>query len=246
MRLGIYGTGRFGSFWASELARTADVLTYSRSERPAPPGCTPGTLEEIGRCDAVVLCVAISAVEPALRTLSPHLAPATVVMDTCSVKVHPVELMLREVPDENPIIATHPMFGPDSAGAGIAGLPLVYAPVRADEETAARWREFFAALGLTVIEMTPDEHDREAAMTQGVTHFLGRVLADMDLAPSTIATVGYRKLLEVMQQTCNDPYQLFVDLQRYNPYTSEMRERLQESLRRMMRLLESPDSGGEA
>lgn len=240
MTVGIYGTGRFGSFWAAQLARHCAVRTFNRSRRPVPAGCEEVSLEQLAGCDAVMLCVAINAVEPAVRELAPLLAPATVVMDTCSVKVHPVEMMLEHIPAGNPVIGTHPMFGPDSASAGMAGLPFVFSPVRADEPIAERWRAFFAGLGLNVIPMSPDEHDREAAMTQGVTHFLGRVLADMDLAPSAIATVGYTRLLEVMQQTCNDPYQLFVDLQRYNPYTSRMRVRLQESLNRMMRLLESP------
>ncbi len=253
MELGIYGTGRFGSFWATQLARTDSrngpstrgpapsirVKTFNRSERPVPAGCEAASLEELGRCDCVMLCVAISAVDAALDALVPHLRPGTVVMDTCSVKIRPVESMLARVPESNPVIGTHPMFGPDSARDGIEGLPFVYAPVRADEEAAARWRNVFASLGLRVIEMTPDAHDREAAMTQGVTHFLGRVLADMELETSVMATAGYCRLLEVVEQTCNDPYQLFVDLQRYNPYTPQMRVRLQESLTRMMRLLES-------
>jgi prephenate dehydrogenase len=244
MQIGILGTGRFGAFWAGELSRHADVLTYNRSPRPAPPGCRAASLAELGRCECIMLCVAISAVESALDALVPHLLDETVVMDTCSVKVHPVRAMLSRVPEENAVIGTHPMFGPDSARDGIAGLPLVFTPARAGEATSARWRTFFSSLGLEVLTMSADEHDREAAMTQGVTHFLGRVLADMELTESPIATVGYAKLLEVMEQTCNDPYQLFVDLQRYNPYTSQMRGRLQDSLSRMMESLESMEDGG--
>jgi len=240
MTVGIYGTGRFGSFWASTLSRRATVRTYNRSDRPVPDGCRAASLDELGRCDCVMLCVAISAVPEAVERLVPHLAAGTVVMDTCSVKVQPVQTMLDRVPDANPVIGTHPMFGPDSAGSGVTGLPLVFTPARAPADAEEAWRGFFEGFGLRVLEMSPDEHDREAAMTQGVTHFLGRVLADMNLQPSTMATVGYRKLLEVMEQTCNDPYQLFVDLQRYNPYTSQMRSRLQESLSRMMASLESP------
>ncbi len=65
--------------------------------------------------------------------------------------------------------------------------------------------------------MTPDEHDREAAFTQGVAHYIGRVLSDLGIQRSPIGTVGYNKLLEIVEQTCNDPWQLFLDLQRYNP-----------------------------
>lgn len=243
MRVGVYGTGRFGSFWASTLARHAEVVTHNRSPRPVPAGCRAAELAELGRCDAVMLCVAINAVGDALRAISPHLTPGTVVMDTCSVKVHPVREMLELVPHANPVIGTHPMFGPDSAGTGVDGLPMVVTAARAGDAVAATWFGFFASLGLRVLPMSPDEHDREAAMTQGVTHFLGRVLADMELSPSPIATVGYRKLLDVVEQTCNDPYQLFVDLQSYNPYTSQMRVRLQESLARLMASLDSDGDG---
>ena len=129
------------------------------------------------------------------------------------------------------------MFGPDSAASGIEGLPMVITPVRASERVTDRWVEFFSSIGLSVTRMSADDHDREAAFTQGVTHFLGRVLADMGLRRSPIATVGYRKLLEVVEQTCNDPYQLFVDLQRFNPYTLNMRADLQRSLARIMESL---------
>jgi prephenate dehydrogenase len=88
-------------------------------------------------------------------------------------------------------------------------------------------------MGLAVHDLSPEEHDREAAYTQGVTHFMGRVLDDLDLGPSAIGTLGYTKLLEIIEQTCNDPFQLFVDLQRYNPFTGEMREKLSSSLRKM-------------
>ena len=239
MRIGIFGTGRFGAFWATELSRVAEVVVYNRSERPVPEGTHLVDLADLGASDAVMLCVAISSVEPAVAALSPHLQPDCVLMDTCSVKLFPTRVMLEKAPSETVIVGTHPMFGPDSASEGLAGLPLVFCPVRCSETTANAWRAFFGAMGLRVLNMTPEEHDREAAFTQGITHFLGRVLADMGIRPSEMATVGYRKVLEVMEQTCNDPYTLFQDLQRLNPHTAEMRVQLRDSFERVMRALES-------
>ena len=100
---------------------------------------------------------------------------------------------------------------------------MILCPARVADRDAERWREFFSSLGLAVSVMTPDEHDREAAFTQGVAHYIGRVLSDLGVQRSAIGTVGYNKLLEIVEQTCNDPWQLFLDLQRYNPYTREMR-----------------------
>ena len=47
--------------------------------------------------------------------------------------------------------------------------------------------------------------------------------------PTPIDTVGATKLLEVEEQTCNDTWELFINLQHYNPYTKEMRIRLGEA-----------------
>jgi len=142
--------------------------------------------------------------------------------------------MLRLLPGTAAVMGTHPMFGPDSARTGIAGLPMILCPARIAAREQEHWRELFAGMGLKVSLMSPDEHDREAAFTQGITHYIGRVLSDLGVRKSPIATVGYTRLLEIMEQTCNDPWQLFLDLQRYNPYTREMRARLESSLRAIM------------
>jgi prephenate dehydrogenase len=181
-----------------------------------------------------MLCVAISAVEEVLMRTSAHLSPGSIVMDTCSVKTYPVDLMQRLLPDTVSILGTHPMFGPDSARNGMGGLPLILCPARVSDSQTAEWREFFTSMGLVVSVMSPDEHDKEAAFTQGVTHYIGRVLSDFGVRRSSIGTVGFNKLLEIVEQTCNDPWQLFLDLQRYNPYTGEMRSRLSRSLDSVM------------
>jgi prephenate dehydrogenase len=232
--LGIYGLGRFGRFYAELLSRYAEVKAFSRNpESQLPAGVL--RVDEAGLCDqpVIILCVAISALPEVLRRLAPKLKPGTLVMDTCSVKSMPVQWMTEFLPPEVKILATHPMFGPDSARGGIEGLPMILHPVRLSSPELVRWQLFFEQVGLSVQLMEPELHDRQAAFTQGLTHYLGRVLAELDLEPSRIASLGYRKLLEIIEQTCNDSWQLFYDLQQYNPYTREMRERLAASLSRI-------------
>jgi prephenate dehydrogenase len=233
--IGIYGLGRFGSFWARLLARYLPVSAYSRSaERETPEGVRRVGEEEALSQPVVIFCVAISAMEDVLGRARRMLAPEALVMDTCSVKSHPVDLMQKLLPGTCSILGTHPMFGPDSGRNGVSGLPLILCPARLAAREQEWWRQFFASMGCAVSVMSPDEHDREAAFTQGVAHYIGRVLSDLGVKKSPIATVGYNKLLEIVEQTCNDPFQLFLDLQRYNPHTREMRARLEESLRAVM------------
>jgi len=235
MTVGVYGLGRFGSFWAEMLARSIPVCAYSRSpDRSTPPGVRRVGEDEVLAQPVIVLCVAISAMEEVLQKSRARLAREVLVMDTCSVKTHPVSLMERLLPATASILGTHPMFGPDSARESAAGLPMILCPVRITTRELEKWRAFFSSLGLSVSVMTPDEHDREAAFTQGVAHYIGRVLSDLGVRRSPIGTVGYNKLLEIVEQTCNDPLQLFLDLQRYNPHTREMRVRLEKSLQAVM------------
>jgi prephenate dehydrogenase len=235
MRVGVYGLGRFGGFWAGELARHAEVRAWSRDgTHLTPPGVLRVDEDEVLRQPAVFFCVTISAFEEVLAKTAPRIPPGALVLDTCSVKSHPAAALRRLLPSSVSALATHPMFGPDSAREGLAGLPMVLCPVRLADGELDRWHRFFTSMGLAVQVMDPDEHDRQAAFTQGVTHYLGRVLKDLGVGPSAIATVGYRRLLEIVDQTCNDPWQLFLDLQRFNPHTREMRERLRRSLETVM------------
>jgi len=88
------------------------------------------------------------------------------------------------------------------------------------------WRQFFTDQGIHVMEMSPDLHDRMAAQTQGVTHFLGRMLKEYGIRKTTIDTQGFRDLLDLVDQTCNDTWELYTDLQLYNPYTDDMIDKL--------------------
>ena len=81
--------------------------------------------------------------------------------------------------------------------------------------------------------MTPNEHDLIAASSQGVTHFIGRVLNEAGVQSTNMNTMGFNELLGVIEQTCNDSWDLFKDLQRYNPYTNEMIDNLVTTMKKI-------------
>ena len=78
--------------------------------------------------------------------------------------------------------------------------------------------------------MDPDTHDKLAANSQGITHFLGRSLKEFGAKRSIIDTEGYRNLLDLVNQTCNDTLELYEDLQSYNPYTKIMIQQINNSI----------------
>jgi prephenate dehydrogenase len=228
--VGIVGYGRFGRLWSNLLApqhriRATDILPRPDVDLVALPDLCAAS-------DTIFLCVPINQVERVIREIAPHLKEGTVLFDTCSVKVHPASLLATHLGtrDDLTLIASHPMFGPDSAANGVKDLPMVLWRLSGDETKYAEWNAYFRELGIRTVEMSPDEHDRLAAYSQGVTHYVGRVLSNLDLHATPIDTQGFTILRSLIAQTCNDSWELFHDLQTYNPYTGEMRVKLQVAL----------------
>ena len=127
----VIGLGRFGLFWAEMLTAEFDVLGVSRRTiAELPDGVSQVSLSEAMSAQVIFLTVSISALEEVLQTLQKHLVPCSVVIDTCSVKVYPSEQLQKYVRSDVDIIASHPMFGPDSAAVRSDMLPVVTYPVR--------------------------------------------------------------------------------------------------------------------
>jgi prephenate dehydrogenase len=93
------------------------------------------------------------------------------------------------------------------------------------------WKHFFNGQGIEIIKIDPNSHDKIAANSQGITHFIGRSLKEFGAKRSTIDTQGYRNLLDLVDQTCNDTWELYEDLQTYNPYTKLMINQINEAIK---------------
>jgi prephenate dehydratase/prephenate dehydrogenase/chorismate mutase len=219
-RIGLLGYGRFGRLWSELMSGFFKVVIHD-------PAHGFDNLEEIARsCDAIFFAVPISsfsdAVETTLRMCGER---RPLFIDLLSVKSHPKQVFSQLLPSDGRALLLHPMFGPDSYGKGSA-CPIVMDRFRASPEEYEFWSELFRKLKLKLVELQAEEHDKLAASSQGLTHYIGRMLEQMNLSPSEIDTAGTRLLHQVKEQVCNDSLQLFRDLQRYNPYTLEMRLRL--------------------
>ncbi len=229
--IGVVGYGRFGRFWARLLAADFPVVAYDRDQAGQPSGDIPlvSLADLCTQAGVIFLCVPINQLAVAVANLLPHIRPGTTIIDTCSVKVYPADVLHTAFAgrEDVAVLCAHPMFGPDSAGESVAGHALVLWPLLRAGEAFRHWQDYFGRKKVRVVQMSPEEHDLTAAFSQGVTHYLGRVLGAMDLQPTPIGTTGYNRLLSIIQQTVNDSWELFCDLQHYNPYTPEMRLRLE-------------------
>jgi prephenate dehydrogenase len=234
INLGIIGFGRFGQFAAQHLRHHVHLFVWDmrdQRKKAASLGLTWGTLEEAASCQVVLLSVPVSDMPTALAQVGPYLRPGAILMDVCSVKMMPVEWMKAAAPAEVDIIGAHPLFGPRSGRSGIAGLTVVLCPARATRDALVR--RFLESLGLKVVVTTPEDHDRQMAYAQALTHFVARGLAAAGVQDQELKTPSYDRLLRVVEPLARENPELFRDLQQYNPYSAEARARLLTSLRHL-------------
>ncbi len=221
----IIGFGRFGQLMASLLHDDFEVLVcedhLKDSKLVFAEGYKIVDFAESSLADAVILCMPISKTDEVTKALAGVISKQTIVIDTCSVKMYPVEIMKQNLP-HNIILGTHPLFGPDSILAGLAGQKIIMCPDESSKIAFKFWKDFWEAKGVEIIKMSAEEHDRQAAFSQGLTHLVGRILGDMKLPKADISTKGSRALEDIVAQTNNDSWQLFDDLQKYNPYSKQM------------------------
>ena len=226
--VGIIGFGRFGKVLSNILQKGFKIKAYDPNPIIEFPGVEFVDQKTILKEQVIFIAVPISIFESVIRNITPNLNSGTTIIDVCSVKKHPAEIMENHLDNNIGIIATHPMFGPDSFISNNR-LKMMMHNTRDVNDQYIFWRRFFIDQGIQVIEMSPDQHDKLAAKTQGVTHFLGRMLKEFGIRKTTIDTQGFRDLLDLVDQTCNDTWELYTDLQLYNPYTAEMIEKLKKS-----------------
>lgn len=223
-QIGMIGYGRFGRVLADLLSEDFQVTVYD----PNTYGMIStnryisfADLNQPIESEVIFIAVPINVFSETIIGISKQLPLHSLVIDTCSVKVYPTHVMETQLPHHVDIIATHPLFGPDSISVN-EDLKIMMHPVRDQEGHYLSWKHYFLKKKIHVLEMTPEQHDRLAAQSQTLTHFIGRALDHMNVIPTDIDTLGYKKLRSVMEQTCRDSWELFFDLEKYNPYSKQV------------------------
>lgn len=223
--LGLIGFGQFGQLAAGVLKAHFDVLVAdpapNAAEQARALGVGFGAIEDAAARDVVVVAVPVPAMRAVFAAIAPHLQPGALVVDVGSVKVMPAKWMTELLPASVDIVATHPLFGPQSvARDGLPGLRFVVCPIRGDrhEKVAA----FGRSLGLAVTVTTPEEHDEEMAYVQALTHLIGRSLVNLGIPDERLATQSYQHLLELCGLIGADTFELFTAIQTQNPFAPKV------------------------
>lgn len=252
LTIGVVGFGNFGKFLGKKFAMQGHrVIGTSRGDYKASAsaiGCeyirndANALMDE--HPDVIILCTSIMSLTSVLDAFPTDRLAGCLVVDVLSVKKYPHDVLLRVLPSSADILCTHPMFGPESGRVSWEGLPFVYDVVRVTPE---RRRILDAFLGIwkkaqcKMIDMPCELHDNYAASSQFLTHTTGRMLKELQVSSTPINTKGFESLLGVVSTTCNDSFELFYGLYKYNANARQELDKMEAALRNIRSKLENAE-----
>lgn len=223
--VGIVGFGAFGQLIAAHLRPYFKLSVFDIAPDIACAealGVSVVPFKSVAKCPIVVLAIPVGRMRDVVTDLALLLEPGTLVLDVGSVKIEPVAIMKELLPETVEIVGTHPLFGPQSAQNGIHGLQIAICPVRGPHlRVAALCRK----VGLEVIMTTPEEHDRDAAQVQGLTHLIANLLMKMDLRQTRMTTRSFEALMSAVEMVRHDAPEVLQAILGANPYARDVLKR---------------------
>lgn len=243
--VGIIGLGSFGKLTASLLAEyTSHEIISFDSNGHTSEHARSVDFDTVARAGVVILAIPLSAYPEVLRKLQPLLPANSLLVDVCSVKVYPEQLIQKHLPDHKNILLTHPLFGPQTAPPLQGKRLIVTAHKGAIAQQAIDFCE--QRLGLHVSKSTSEEHDKVMAQVHALTFFVAEGLAKMDLPETPFTTPSYQMLTDLIQFQRTHSDELFQTIQRGNPFSQAVRKQLIQQLELSDQASEQPLFQGES
>jgi len=221
-RVAIVGArGQMGALFVRAFHKAGlDVATL---DRPYDPDGTGAAIKAaLAGAELVILSVPVTAMRAVAGTVAPHLAPESILADVCSVKMHPLALMLGA--HKGPVVGTHPLFGPVIPDGFEPKVAVTPGRENAAGSAAAAVSRLFARAGFSPFDSTAEEHDRAVACVQGL-NFITTVayLAAARQVPGIekFLTPSFERRLEAARKMLTQDRELFQLISEDNPFMQE-------------------------
>ena len=99
--------------------------------------------------------------------------------------------------------------------------------------------------GCTMVPMSCRDHDLYAANSQFITHLVGRTLGNQGLVATPIDTNGFQRVLQLVENTVADSFELFYGLYKYNENSQDTINVLTSSLQDVVTKLKEKEEEEE-
>jgi prephenate dehydrogenase len=253
VKTAIIGAGKMGVWFAKFCKENGEqvILSDRKKEKLAKLGKELGIetadfVEAVRKADNVVICVSIDAFEEVVKKIASSVREGQTVVDICSVKEQPVEIMHQHI-KKGLILGTHPVFGPGSPG--VKHKAYILTPTNSKEEAfAEKYKGWLEKVGARVFIMSPKKHDELMSIVLGLPHFVGLVACDTLLdqpdfvETKKVAGTTYQMLFRLAEVTALENPELFSSLQFRLPDMEKIEKLFIEKAHEWLSLIEQKDS----
>ncbi|HII14885.1 MAG TPA: prephenate dehydrogenase/arogenate dehydrogenase family protein [Nanoarchaeota archaeon] len=209
----IGGKGQMGKMFAEAFKKKGCevILTGRRGNN----------IDAAKKADIIIVSVPIRETVKVIEEIASHIKEDALLTDFTSIKVKPMDAMKTA---KCGILGGHPLF--DST-VGFKSQNFILCPLK--ENNNSKWyRLFLKSLGLNIIELSAEEHDKNMAVIQGLTHIsnisLGYALKklgyNLDMGEKLSSPVYLLRLYTAGRILAQDE-KLYSDIEMENPYSKE-------------------------
>jgi len=145
---------------------------------------TTNIAETSAESDLIIVCTPVNHIAQFIRTVAQNSRPGTLITDVGSTKEKICEALYGSLPEGVTFVASHPLAGSEKTGFEFSDpnlfqdRPCVITP---DDslplEAVSRIKQFWEALGMHVLETSPQKHDQILAETSHLPHVVSSALA---------------------------------------------------------------------
>lgn len=258
-QLAIIGTGLLGASVGLGLKQAGvccRIVGIGRSQATLDRAAAVGSIDAgstdlaqtIRDSQLVIIAVPLSGFESVFRELAPCQHDELVITDVGSTKVSVQAAADRWLANPAMFVGSHPMAGSEQQGPDAAdgnlfqGKPCILTPLPTTDPRALRTAEaLWTTLGMSLLQMTPEQHDQQVAVTSHLPHAAAVLLIQTAAALGgwDVASTGFRDTTRLAAS--NPPMRADIMLANREALTKALGE-YRDQLDQLTALLEAGDA----
>ena len=141
-------------------------------------------VQAAAQSDFLIFATPVNLIVSGVRAAAAACQPGTLITDVGSTKSHLCRELATGLPAGITFVGSHPLAGSEKQGWEHAradlfeGRVCVVTPIESSSrDTVERLTAFWQAIGMSVLEMSPESHDRALAQSSHVPHVVASALA---------------------------------------------------------------------
>ncbi len=210
-QLGIVGVGLIGGSLAAGLKKRGfrgSIQGIGRNAERLEQARDAGLIDSVStdiahaatECELLVFCTPVDHIIAGVKAAAASGAGGLLMTDAGSAKARICRELQGQLPHGQTFIGSHPLAGSEKQGFEHADADLyqdrvcVLTPVEdSPGDELSRLQQFWESLGMQVLEMSPEDHDRGLARTSHLPHVVASALAaQLTDRNRSLAATGFR------------------------------------------------------